>query len=318
MWNYQLPDLMAAGPRCITYDRRGHGRSDRPGTGYDIDTLADDLGALIERLDLSGITLIGHSMGAAEVVRYVTRHGAGRVDRIVPSGTVTPMPLQSADNPDGIPAGAVAQARAVMTRDIGDWMEMSGKAEYFYGEHPVSQQLMDWTLSKIADVPVPIMAQTSDAFLRADFRSELTRLTVPTLVLHGTADASAPIALTGRKTAALIPDCRSTWIDGAGHGLYVSETPRYNAALLDFIETAKPRNQPAYSTAPSSSTIRVSAPSDPDASVRNTALPGSVRQISVVSVSPGNTGEVNRDSIEITLAATPLPSSATSARPETP
>jgi non-heme chloroperoxidase len=241
MWNYQLPDLMAAGLRCITYDRRGHGRSDRPGTGYDIDTLADDLGALIERLDLFGITLIGHSIGAAEVVRYVTRHGAGRIDRIVLSGTVTPMLLQSADNPDGIPASAAAQARAVMTRDIGDWMEMSGKAEYFYGEHPVSQQLLDWTLSKIADVPVPILAQTSDAFVRADFRSELTRLTVPTLVIHGTADASAPIALTGYKTAALIPDCRSTWIDGAGHGLYVSETPRYNAALLDFIATSKSR-----------------------------------------------------------------------------
>ena len=131
MWNYQLPDLMAAGLRCITYDRRGHGRSDRPGTGYDMDTLADDLGALIARLDLSGITLNGHSMGAAEVVRYVTRHGAGRIDRIVLTGTVTPMLLQRADNPDGIPAGAAAQARVVMTRDIGDWMEMSGKAEYF-------------------------------------------------------------------------------------------------------------------------------------------------------------------------------------------
>lgn len=144
MWNYQLPDLMAAGLRCITYDRRGHGRSDRPGTGYDMDTLADDLGALIERLDLSGITLIGHSMGAAEVVRYVTRHGARRIDRIVLSGTVTPMLPQSADNPDGIPAGAAAHARAIMTCDIGDWMEMSGKAEYFYGEHPVSQQLRSW------------------------------------------------------------------------------------------------------------------------------------------------------------------------------
>jgi non-heme chloroperoxidase len=246
MWSYQLPDLLAAGLRCITYDRRGHGRSDRPSAGYDIDTLADDLGAVIERLDLSDITLIGHSMGTAEVVRYVTRHGAGRIARIVLSGTVTPMLLQSTDNPDGIPASAAAQSRAVMIRDIGDWMEMSGKAEYFYGEHRVSQQVLDWTLSKIADVPVPILTQTSDAFLHADFRSELTQLTVPTLVIHGTADTSMPIALTGRKTAALIPDCRFTSVDGAGHGLYVSEARRYNAALLDFIDSARAR--PSAST----------------------------------------------------------------------
>jgi pimeloyl-ACP methyl ester carboxylesterase len=241
MWSYQLPDLLAAGLRCITYDRRGHGRSDRPGTGYDIDTLADDLGALIERLDLSDITLIGHSMGAAEVVRYVTRHGAGRVARIVLSGAVTPMLLQGPDNPDGIPASAAAQFRAVMIRDIGDWIEMSGKDEYFRGEHRVSQQVLDWTLRKIADVPVPILTQTNDAFMHADFRSELTQLRAPTLVIHGTADTSMPIALTGHKTAALIPDCRSTWIDGAGHGLYVSETRRYNAALLDFIDSARAR-----------------------------------------------------------------------------
>jgi non-heme chloroperoxidase len=241
MWAYQLPDLLAAGLRCITYDRRGHGRSDRPGAGYDIDTLADDLGALIERLDLSGVTLIGHSMGTAEVVRYVTRHGSGRIARLVLSGAVTPMLLQSPDNPDGIPAGAAAQSRALMIRDIGDWIETSGKAEYFRGEHRVSQHVLDWTLRQITDVPVPILTQTSDAFMHADFRSELTRLTVPTLLIHGTADMSMPIALTGHKTAALIPDCRSTWIDGAGHGLYVSEARRYNGALLDFIDDASAR-----------------------------------------------------------------------------
>ena len=184
MWSYQLPDLLAAGLRCITYDRRGHGRSDRPGSGYDIDTLADDLGALIESLDLSDITLIGHSMGAAEVVRYVTRHGSGRIARLAPGGTVTPMLLQSADNPDGIPADVAVPSRAAMLRDIGDWMDMSGKAEYFSGEHRVSQQLLDWTLNTIAAIPLPILTQTSDAFLHADFRSELTEPTIPTLVIQ--------------------------------------------------------------------------------------------------------------------------------------
>jgi pimeloyl-ACP methyl ester carboxylesterase len=246
MWSYQLRDLMTAGFRCITYDRRGHGRSDRPPTGYDIDTLADDLAAVIEGLDLDGVTLIGHSMGTAEVVRYLTRNGAGRIARVVLSGTVTPMLLQGPDNPDGIPDDAVAQVRSVMLRDIGDWMEISGKAEYFYGEHRVSQQLQDWTLNTISAVPLPILTQTSDAFVRADFRSELTELTVPTLVIHGTADASMPIDLTARKTASLIPDCRLVTIDGAGHGLYLSESQRYNAAVLDFIASTR---APAPATA---------------------------------------------------------------------
>jgi non-heme chloroperoxidase len=124
--------------------------------------------------------------------------------------------------------------------------EMSGKAEYFYGEHQVSQQLMDWTLNTIATVPLPILTQTSDAFVRADVRSELTELTVPTLVIHGTADASMPIDLTARKTAALIPDCQFITIDGAGHGLYLSESRRYNAALLEFIASTR---APACATA---------------------------------------------------------------------
>jgi pimeloyl-ACP methyl ester carboxylesterase len=239
MWSYQLTDLMTAGFRCITYDRRGHGRSDRPPTGYDIDTLADDLAAVIEGLDLSNITLIGHSMGTGEVVRYLARHGAGRVARVVLSGTVTPMLLQGPDNPDGIPEDAAVQSRAVMLRDIGDWMEISGKAEYFSGEHQVSQQLIDWTLNTIAAVPLPILTQTSDAFLRADFRAELAELTIPTLLIHGTADASMPIDLTARKTAALVPNCCVVTIDGAGHGLYVSESRRYNAALLEFITSTR-------------------------------------------------------------------------------
>jgi non-heme chloroperoxidase len=190
----------------VTYDRRGHGRSDRPPTGYDIDTLA---------------------------------HGSGRIARLVLSGTVTPMLLQSADNPDGISADVAVQSRAAMLRDIGDWMDMSGKAEYFSGEHRVSQQLLDWTLNTIAAVPLPILTQTSDAFLHADFRSELTELTIPTLVIHGTADTSMPIDLTARKTAPLIPDCRFITVDGAGHGLYLSESSRYNAALLEFIASAQ-------------------------------------------------------------------------------
>ena len=250
MWSYQLPELMTAGFRCVTYDRRGHGRSDRPPTGYDIDTLADDLAAVIDRLDLSNITLIGHSMGTAEVIRYLTRHGSGRIARLVLSGTVTPMLLQSADNPDGIPADVAAQSRAAMLRDIGDWMDMSGKAEYFSGEHRVSQQLLDWTLNTIAAVPLPVLTATSDAFLRADFRSELTELTIPTLVIHGTADTSMPIDLTARNTARLIPHCRFITIDGAGHGLYLSDSRRYNAALLEFIASAQ---VPVTASTPNSS-----------------------------------------------------------------
>src|SRR5829696_3175966 len=116
MWAYQLPDLTDAGLRCVTYDRRGHGRSDRPRDGYDYDTFADDLASLIELLDLHEITLIGHSLGCSEIIRYLSRHGDARVERVVLLAPTTPMLRKAVDNPDGLDEGVLAASAAALKR----------------------------------------------------------------------------------------------------------------------------------------------------------------------------------------------------------
>src|SRR4051812_33881948 len=237
MWNAQIPAFTDAGYRCITFARRGHGRSARPADCYDLNTLADDLAAVIDRLDLAGVTLVGHSMGAAEVVRYLTRHGDGAADRIVLSAGTLPMLMKTADNPEGIDPSFLAAGRALMTRDVGAWIEAS--AAGYWGidtvEAQVSAAMTDWTKRTIIDTPLPVLLATSAAFATADQRPELAALAVPTLVIHGDADQSAPIDLTGRRTAALVPGCRFVVMEGAGHGLYFSQADRYNAELLAFV-----------------------------------------------------------------------------------
>ena len=121
MWAYQMPDFIGAGLRCVAYDRRGHGRSDRPRQGYDYDTFADDLATVVDRLDLDNVTLVGYSAGCGDVVRYVSRHGADRVARAILIAPTLPMFLQTPDNPDGLdPALAMASAEK-LGRDVPQW-----------------------------------------------------------------------------------------------------------------------------------------------------------------------------------------------------
>ena len=131
MWEFQMPFLIEQGCRCIAYDRRGHGRSDRPWEGYDYDSLADDLAALLEHLDLSGVTLVGHSAGCGEVVRYLTRHGSARVDRIVLASGTTPFPMKTADNPVGVDRIYMEADLAIRTADRAQWY--TNNAASFFG-----------------------------------------------------------------------------------------------------------------------------------------------------------------------------------------
>jgi non-heme chloroperoxidase len=234
MWNAQLPDLLDAGLRCITYDRRGHARSDRPRRGYDLDTLANDLAAILGHLDLSAVLLVGHSMGAAEVVRYLARHGTGRAAGVVLSAPTTPVLLRSADNPDGVDESLFEAGRAAMRDDIGGFVDAGPANAYFGTCREVSPVLRDWTRRQIVDTPLPVLLETQRTFSRADLRGELAGLDLPALVIQGSADRSTPLELTGRRTAALVPGSRLVVIDGAGHGLYTSAAARYNAELIGF------------------------------------------------------------------------------------
>lgn len=244
MWNYQVPDLVDAGCRCIVYDRRGHGRSERVGHGYDCDTLAGDLAALIEHLDLRDVTLVTHSFGAKEAVRYIANHGAERVSRVVLVAPTTPYLLRTPDNPQGADRAFFEATAAALRRDVGQWC--TDNAGPFFGTDTwVSSATLDWTLRMIVDTPLQVLLDTLWANVETDCREDLRRLPVPTLVLHGDADASAPLEITGRPTAALLPDGELKVYPDTGHGLYVSEHDRVNADVLAFIRSHAPAGHPA-------------------------------------------------------------------------
>jgi len=230
MWAYQMPFLVDRGLRCIAYDPRGHGRSDRPGHGYDYNTFADDLAALIERLDLRGVTLVGHSIGGGVIVRYLTRHSAGRVARVVLLAPSTPFLLKTEDNPDGVDTAAFA-------RDFPKWLADNARP-FVVAE--TSPEMVQWVQGLMLQCSLNAAIDLNRAQVATDFRPELPGVTVPTLVIHGDVDVSAPLELTGRRTAALIPGARLTVYEGAPHGLMFTHTDRLNADLLAFVGEGAP------------------------------------------------------------------------------
>jgi non-heme chloroperoxidase len=234
MWDYQIGALSQAGLRCIAYDRRGHGRSSKPGSGYDCDTLADDLAALLTQLDLHEVTLVSHSFGSGEVVRYLSRHGAGRIGKIVLiAPAALPFVMKTSDNPNGIAAEQLEFFRThVLQADFPKWLE-DGKQTFFVAD--TSPSLQEWVKQLMLSTPLPVAIETNRRITSTDFRRELPGITVPTLIIHGDKDVSAPIDLTGRPTAALIPKAQLRVYEGAPHGIFLTHKDRLNADLLGFI-----------------------------------------------------------------------------------
>ena len=222
MWNYQMSAFAEQGYRCIAFDRRGHGRSDVPPDGYDFDTFADDLAALLEALDLEDLTVITHSMGAGELVRYLGRHGSARVRRAVLISPTTPFMLQTADNPNGIPQGNFEALRDSWRRDYPKWVA-DNTAPFFVPE--TSPAMMRWLAGLLANWPSRLAIACNLALTSTDFRRELREVAVPTLLIHGDRDASAPLALTGTSWSSCGPGslcCRNRRFPGvivlAEHG----------------------------------------------------------------------------------------------------
>jgi non-heme chloroperoxidase len=234
-WDYQVATLAEHGFRCISFDRRGHGRSDQPAYGYDYDSLADDLSDVICALDLRRVTLIGHSMGCAEILRYLTRHGDSRVSGIVLLGTTTPFLLQSNDNPNGVPAAAFESLRGGWRLDYAKWIE--DNTAPFFDEH-TSPAMMKWGAGLLEGMSVPIAIACNRTITGADFRSELPKIKVRTLVIHGDRDASAPLEITARPTAALIAGSELRVYEGGTHGLMFTHMGRLNADLMAFASAA--------------------------------------------------------------------------------
>jgi pimeloyl-ACP methyl ester carboxylesterase len=234
MWNAQLPALLSAGHQVVTIDQRGHGRSDRPTVGYDLDTMAADVLGVLDALDLSGVALVGQSMGGTVVAHAVGGLGSERVTKLVLSAPVTPCVTTGPDNDLGVPAEAFATNRAAMAPDIAGWLEANTPGYWGNGEDRWRRHT-EWTTRSIYETPLPVLLATNEAFTSADLRAEIASITLPVLIIQGDSDLSAPIEITGEPTAKLAVDGRLHVVAGAGHGLYTSYADEYNAVLADFL-----------------------------------------------------------------------------------
>ena len=234
-WGYQMMALQRQDLRCIAFDRRGHGRSSDPGHGYDLDTLADDIAAVIEALDLRDVVLVGHSMGCNEIVRYLSRHGSARVGQVALLGPMTPGVTLSATNPEGIDPALLEQFRATqLLHDFPRWIEEN--VEPFVPS--AGPRMRDWLAQMALQCSLQALHDCHVAVQASDMGAELEALDVPVLVIAGTHDVSAPFALTARRTADLVPDCRLVVLEDAAHGMFLTHVERVNAELLEFVRAA--------------------------------------------------------------------------------
>jgi non-heme chloroperoxidase len=236
MWEYQLGELPKS-YRCIAYDRRGFGCSDGTFTGYDYDTLAADLNALIEELQLSDVTLVGFSMGGGEVVRYLSRYGSAKVSKIVLIGAVTPFMLQTEDNPEGMPASQFEEFAMQIREDRPAFLATFGKQ--FFGvnfiNHPVSNELLQWAHGLTLMATQASTLGCLKSFSSTDFREDCRKVDVPTLIIHGDADKTVPFEISGQKTAEIIAGSELKVYMGAPHGLFYTHKDQLNSDLKAFI-----------------------------------------------------------------------------------
>ena len=232
MWQYQMLHLANAAVRVIAYDQRGCGRSTDPGTGYDVDSLADDLSSIIEQLGLRKVVLVGDSFGAGQIVRYLSKHGSRRVSGIVLVSASLPFIQQSQDNPDGVDAAHFEHLRMLIRTDTPKWL---GNASKIFFDPDISPEMVQWGIRMCSENSIWALTQTNHADVETDFRGELPKLTVPTLVIHGDADRTCNIETTGRRVARLIPGAQLKVYQGARHGLFISQMDRLNDDLLTFV-----------------------------------------------------------------------------------
>ncbi|MGD0475969.1 MAG: alpha/beta hydrolase [Candidatus Velthaea sp.] len=226
--------LVERGYRCIAYDKRGFGRSELVGHGFDYDTFADDLAALIRELDLRDLTLVGHSMGAGEIARYLTRHGTERVAAAVFAGTVTPFMLQTHDNPDGVPAQAMQQVIESTKQDRPRYFAEIARDFFAPGvSAEAAASILDLS---IHNTPLRTSIECSR------FLMSVRTFSIPTLVIHGDADTFTPLALTAQRTAAGIPGCTLLVYEGASHGLIFAEKERFTEDIGAFVASVSERS----------------------------------------------------------------------------
>ncbi|MCQ4233713.1 alpha/beta hydrolase [Pseudomonas stutzeri] len=239
-WESQMLFLASQGYRVVAHDRRGHGRSSQPWEGNDMDHYADDLATVIEALDLKDVTLVGFSTGGGEVARYIGRHGTGRVKKAVLVSAVPPMMLKTADNPGGLPLEVFDGIRKASLEDRAQlYLDLDLASGPFYGFNrpgaKVSQGLIDNWRAQGMQAGHKNTYDSIAAFSATDFRGDLKKFDVPTLVIHGDDDQIVPLESSGKASAALIKDAQLIVYPGAPHGLTDTHKERFNQDLLNFL-----------------------------------------------------------------------------------
>ena len=244
-WERQTRELLAAGHRVITYDRRGFGRSSKVGSGYDYDTFAADLNVLMETLDLRDVVLVGFSMGTGELARYVARYGHQRVAKLAFLAALEPFLVARDDNPEGVPQEVFDGIEAAAEADRYAWFEQFFSNFYNLDENlgrRITQEAVTagWNVA-VSSAPVAAHAVVSSWI--EDFRADVEAVRaagLQVLILHGTADRILPIEATARRFRRALPAAHYVEIDGAPHGLLWTHADEVNAALIAFLATAGP------------------------------------------------------------------------------
>jgi non-heme chloroperoxidase len=236
-WDRQVPVLLEAGHRVITYDRRGFGQSSEPAVGYDYDTFAADLAALLDHLDLWDAVLVGHSMGTGEVTRFLATYGSRRVAKGVLVAPIPPFLLQTSDNPEGVPQSVFDGFVQAAQSDTPAWMK--GFLDNFYNVDTLRGTLISdqayqtsWNLATTASAVAAVACIPTWA---TDFRADLPKLDVPILVVQGDADQVLPLEKTGKRLPGLIDDVQLVVIEGGPHAIPWTHADQVNRALLDFL-----------------------------------------------------------------------------------
>ena len=238
-WEHQSNALMAAGYRAMAYDRRGFGQSGLATGGYDYDTFASDLNDFLREQDLSGVTLVGFSMGGGEVARYIARYGEGRIRRAVLAAAVTPYLLKTDDNPDGVPEAQFDTMLAAVTKDRLNFL-----AEFvpnFYKGGLLAPKVSDDVILHAKTLAWPASPlgtqQCINAFAKTDFRADLAKITVPLLVVHGDHDQIVPFEKSGKRVPEFAKHAQVEVIGGAPHGLTETHAEKFNQILLNFLKS---------------------------------------------------------------------------------
>ncbi|NMM04566.1 alpha/beta hydrolase [Paraburkholderia sp. RP-4-7] len=238
-WDPQMLFLVQKGYRVIAHDRRGHGRSDQPSHGNDMDTYADDLAAVINALDLKGAMLVGHSTGGGEIAHYIGRHGTSRVAKVVLIGAVPPIMVKTESNPNGLPMSVFDGIRAGVASNRSQFYK--DLAVPFFGFNrpnaKVSQGTIDefWREGMLGSVLGQY--ECIKQFSEVDYTADLKKIDVPTLVLHGDDDQIVPIDQAGRLSAKIVKNATLKVYPGAPHGMCTTEADKVNADLLEFLQS---------------------------------------------------------------------------------